>query len=437
MHRCKPLNFLAAIILTGLTIFVNPGAAYGNPEYTAEPEPPLVERDSGSEDLLAPNIRTVSPSTEWIFHKTPDNQHPDENEQQLVWLMNRARSNPTAEGIWLATLYDQYISYSPGCAGAGSNADLCYVAAAMDYWRVDREQLKSEFDSYDTMPPAAFDVRLYRAAKSHSDYQIDIDGQGHSGQFDRIDDEGFEFIRARGNVFSYSLSAVYGHAGFNIDWGNDGGDGSGMQPSRGHRLAIMSIDGDYTNFGIAAVSETTPGKSVGPLVITGNYCRANAGMSDHYNRFLVGTVWSDRDNDSLYDPGEGIGNVTVMPDQGSYYALTSDSGGYALPITTAGRYDVTFSGGSLNENVVKTVMVGDDSVLLDLVDGSISASSLGENSGPNDSRDNNGGSGGGGCFISGTATNIPILSSFKLMSFCIVLHALTCLAAIRRKSSTI
>ncbi len=437
MYTCRPLTLLAAIILTGLTIFVNPGAVYANPKHTAEPEPPWAEREPGSEDLLPPNIRTVSPSTEWIFHKTPDNQHPDENEQQLIWLMNRARSNPTAEGIWLATLYDQYISYSPGCAGAGLDADLCYVAAAVDYWRVDREQLKSEFASYDTKPPAAFDVRLYRAAKSHSDYLIDIDGQGHSGQFDRIDDEGFEFIRARGNVFSYSLSAVYGHAGFNIDWGNDGGDGTGMQPSRGHRLAIMSIDGDYTNVGIAAVSETTRGKSVGPLVITGNYCRANAGMSDHYNRFLVGTVWSDRDNDRLYDPGEGIGNVTVMPDQGSYYALTSDSGGYALPIITAGRYDVTFSGGSLSENVIKTVMVGDDSVLLDLVDGSSSASSLGEHSGSNDSNHNDGDGGSGGCFISGTATHIPIPSSFKFTIFITVLSALVGLASIRPKSSAI
>lgn len=139
-------------------------------------------------------------------------------------------------------------------------------------------------------------------------------------------------------------------------------------------------------------------------------------------------------SDSLYDPGEGIGDVTVMPDQGTYYALTSNSGGYALPITAAGRYEVTFSGGGLSENVVATVMVGDDSVLLDLVDGSSTASSLGENSGPHDSRDKNGG-GGGGCFISGAATNIPILSSFKFMIFITIISALIGLASLRPKSS--
>ncbi len=31
---------------------------------------------------------------EWTFHKSTDGAHPDGNEQQMVWLMNRARSNP-------------------------------------------------------------------------------------------------------------------------------------------------------------------------------------------------------------------------------------------------------------------------------------------------------------------------------------------------------
>lgn len=432
MIKYNIISFLIAIILIGMTIIVNPDTTYGNSDYPAAPNPPWAEREPGAETSFPQTIRAVSPSTEWGYHKTPDNQHPDENEQQFVWLMNRARSNPAAEGVWLANLYDQYISYAPGCGGAGSNADLCYIARSMDYWGVDRGQLQTEFASYDAKPPAAFDVRLYHAAKAHSDYLIDIDGQNHTGQFDRIDDEGFDYIRARGNVFSYSLSAVYGHAGFNVDWGNDGGDGSGMQPSRGHRLAIMSIDGDYTNVGIAAVPESTPGKSVGPQVTTGNFCNANAGTSDHHNRFLVGTVWSDKDSDSLYDPGEGIGNVTVMPDHGTYYAVTGSSGGYALPINMAGTYEVTFSGAVLGENVVKTVMIGDDSVLLDLVDGSSSAISPGDTSGSINSSSDDGG-GGGGCFIAGMANTVPILSPY-IFTICIaIIISMNFLAAIRRK----
>ena len=82
-------------------------------------------------------------------------------------------------------------------------------------------------------------------------------------------------LNAAGIVFSYSKHAVYGHAAFNIDWGLDGGDGSGMQPGRGHRMAIMAVNADYPNFGIAVVPESNSGTAVGPQVITGNFCLAN------------------------------------------------------------------------------------------------------------------------------------------------------------------
>ena len=171
-------------------------------------------------------------------------------------------------------------------------------------------------------------------------------------------------------MFSYSKTALYGHAAFNIDWGNDGGDGSGMQPGRGHRKAIMALDGDYTNVGIAVVPESNPGTTVGPQVITGNYCRANIGAADHYNRFIVGTVWTDSNNNSLYDPGEGIAGVSAMPDMGGFYAVASDSGGYAIPITSSGTYTVTFSGPAISGSVERDITVGSQSALLDLVYGS-------------------------------------------------------------------
>ena len=85
--------------------------------------------------------------------------------------------------------------------------------------------------------------------------------------------------------------------------------------------------------------------------------------------------------------------MTVMPDRGTYYAITSIAGGYALPITASGTYEVTFSGSALNGEVVTTVMIGNDSVLLDLVDDSFSTSPSDEGSG----------GGGGGCFIAATS----------------------------------
>ena len=388
----------AAVIIIWLTLLVSPGTAYGNPESFPEPNPPLIEREAEPVTHHPTASRAVIPSVEWEYHKTSDNRHPDGNEQQLMWLMNRARSNPTVEGIWLADIYDQYYTYLPDCSQVTEDIDYCYIAGALDHWGVDLDLLQNEFAGYNSKPPAAFDVRLYRAAKNHSEYLISIDDQNHTGQFDRIDDENFSYRQARGNVFSYSLGTIYGHAAFNVDWGGKKGSvgGSGMQSPPGHRLAIMSVDGDYTNVGIAAVPESNAATAVGPLVITGNYCEANITAGNHYNRFLVGTVWTDKDNDNLFDPGEGIGDVTVMPDQGTYYAVTSDAGGYALPITAPGTYDIAFSGSALSGDIVKTVMIGDDSVLLDLVDAS-NAKSPADDASDEDS--GGGGGGGGGCFI--------------------------------------
>ena len=288
-----------------------------------------------------------APTTEWTYHKTTDGAHPDGNEQAMMWLMNRARSDPPQEGVWLAT------------------TDIPDIAFPRDAFGVDTDLLQQEFASYDAKPPAAFDVRLYNAAEAHSQYLISIDGQNHDGQFDRIDDAGFHYgggsgYSARGSVFSYADSALNAHGAFNIDWG--GGPPDGMQDSRGHRKAIMSLDGDYTNVGIAMVPENDPDTRVGPLVTTGNYCHASSGSANHYNRFLVGTVWNDTDENGRYDPGEGIGGVTVMPDAGTYYAITADSGGYAIPVD-AGSYEVIFSG---PVDAVRNVTVGSESVLLDV-----------------------------------------------------------------------
>ena len=317
-------------------------------ERVPEPNPPVIELDIPE----APSARALepypapspTPSTEWSYHKTSDNLHPDGNEQQMLWLLNRARSNPTQEGIWLATISDPDI------------------AAARTFWGVDLSVLQAAFAAIPVRPPAAFDVRLYTAAKAHSDYLISIDDQTHTGQFDRIDAAGFKYTAAAGIVFSYSEHTVYGHAGFNIDWGSGP---YGMQDPPGHRNAIMSTNTYYSNVGYAVVPENDISTQVGPQVITGNLAYANTGYPDHFNRFIVGTVWEDTNSNGQYDPGEGLAGVTVMPDSGTYYAVTGNSGGYAVP-ADAGTYTVSFSGGELVGAYTRSVAVGTSSVLQDL-----------------------------------------------------------------------
>ncbi|UCF93936.1 MAG: DUF4214 domain-containing protein [Desulfobacterales bacterium] len=363
---CRARFFLAfTLTLIGSAYPVLASHPSANPTFTSLPNfsptaaadhlrapqlnPPKVDLGRALKDFIPDEPSAETPATEWMLHKTADGAHPDGNEQQLIWLMNRARHDPTAEGIWLATVDDPDI------------------ANARSYFSVDLVVLQNEFAGYDSKPPAAFDVRLYEAAKAHSDDLILRDAQDHDGQFDRIQAVGFVFNAARGCVFSYSQNASYGHAAFNIDWG---WDEDGMQTGRGHRMAIMSIDGDYTNVGIAAVREADSSTSVGPWVITGNYCNARTSVTDHYNRFLVGTVWTDSNGNSMFDPTEGISGVTVRPDHGTYYAVTSNSGGYAIPLLASGEYQVSFSGSSLPSEIVQGITVGAASVLLDLLVGS-------------------------------------------------------------------
>lgn len=350
------------------------------------PDPARTMRHSAAAELSAQPLLRAAPTSEWTLHKTADHLHPDGNEQQMLWLLNRARSNPAQEGVWLATATDDD------------------VAGGRDYFGVDVQQLQAEFAQYAAKPPAAFDARLYAAAQVHSLDLIARNAQDHNGQFAAIDDAGFAYMAARGNVFAYAESALNAHAAFNIDWG--GNDGSGMQAGRGHRMAVMAVDGDYTNVGLAVVANSNNGN----LVVTGNYCRASTQNADHHNRFLVGTVWADANANDRYDPGEGLGQITVRPDEGTYYAVTADNGGYALPILSPGTYTVTFSGAALDADATRSVTLADRSVLLDLLasDSSPPADDGdpptpddpdGDGDSGGDSSSGDSGGGGGGCFI--------------------------------------
>jgi hypothetical protein len=329
-------------LLTTLFCSTSPAFAQQAPAL----EPPVRDFSAGLEDAHTTSQFHISAATtEWTFHKTTDGQHPDGIEQARLWLINRARQEPATEGVWLAT---------------STEAD---IADGRAFFGVDLTLLQSEFAALDAKPPAAFDVRLYNAARAHSEDLIARDAQDHTGQFDLVDTSGFQYTRARGNVFSFADSALNAHAAFNIDWG--GSDGTGMQTGRGHRQAIMAIDGTYSNVGIAAIADNDPSTSVGPLVMTGNYAVADTSAANHYNRFVVGTVWQDLNANDRYDPGEGFTGVIVTPDQGTFFAVTSVGGGYAIPITAPGDYTLTFSGGGIGADVTKSVTVGTVSALLD------------------------------------------------------------------------
>jgi len=318
----------------------------------ATPNPPIIlpKDQAVTQSVQQLQQELSAPTMEWTNHKSLDGLNPDFGEQRMMWLMNRARADPTAEGIWLAESNDPD------------------VANGRTFFNVDLNELKAAFAALLAKPPAAFDIRLHDASELHSLDLIARDAQDHTGQFDKVNASGFSCNGGSVSVFSFSDSALNAHAALNIDWGNGP---FGMQDPPGHRNAIMGVwpfaGPGLTNVGLAMVAENDSQTNVGPLVFSGAYCQA--GGSDH-NRFLVGTIWDDQDMDGDYDEGEGLAGVTVMPDQGSFYAITGEAGGYAIPITAAGTYAVNFSGGALGGGSVdKSVAVGADSALLDVLAG--------------------------------------------------------------------
>src|SRR5439155_2944826 len=77
--------------------------------------------------------------------------------------------------------------------------------------------------------------------------------------------------------------------------------------------------------------------------------------------FVTGVVYDDKDEDGFYSLGEGLKDVRIDVDAGStYYAVTTASGGYTIPITGApGLVNVTATAapGTPAEHVVGTQTV--------------------------------------------------------------------------------
>jgi hypothetical protein len=102
-----------------------------------------------------------------------------------------------------------------------------------------------------------------------------------------------------------------------------------------------------------------------------------------------------------------------MPDKGAYYAVTGESGGYAIPILSADVYQLTFAGGDLTGVFTQAATVGAASVLLDLEYYTASSTSQpvnggtgGGSSGAGVESSASGGGGGGGCLIGTVAEGI-------------------------------
>ncbi|HWB05351.1 MAG TPA: hypothetical protein VG796_20120 [Verrucomicrobiales bacterium] len=279
---------------------------------------------------------------------------PTDEEQYYLELINRSRANPGAEGLRIANTTDSSIRSQLN----GHNVNL--------------EMFKAEMNAIPASGPLAINAQLTAVARAQSEYQF---AQGKELHVDALGRGVFERVAASGyvplapyfpveNAFVSSLSTPFGHAAFEVDWGADPVTQmslGGMQDPRKHRVNIHA-GWREVGVGIYNGSKTVGGSIVGPQVITQIY-GLPAGAPTPY---VTGVASFDLNGNGFYDPGEGIGGVTVNVSGSVWHAVTSSSGGYAVPVVeAAGPLTVAFSG--LGFNAIKPVAVtGTRSVKVDL-----------------------------------------------------------------------
>ncbi len=257
---------------------------------------------------------------------------PSSQEQYLLELINAARANPAAEGQLLANVTDSEI--------------LRYYKS----YSVSTGQLISDFNGYAAKPPLALNADLMASSRVQSLYQASAGVQTHNSAdgstFDkRITAQGYQWSGIGENIYAYAENPFFGHVGLMADWG---------VPSLDHRANLMNTDASmptYREIGISCVASSIT--NFGPLVITEDF----GTPSDATIAYVTGVVYQDNNGSGSYDEDEGLAGVTVTPDGGNYYAVTSSAGGFVIPLPTSGSgtLTITASGGPLGAPRTKTV----------------------------------------------------------------------------------
>jgi uncharacterized protein YkwD len=297
----------------GLVAFAALVGAQADAPIAPPPAPPVIT--SASLSFSAPKTTTA----QLYSIGSPTNE-----EQYYLELINRARANPTAEGIRMATTTDQQ------------------VRNAYNSFGVNLVLMQAQFATILPAPPLSMNATLTTAARAHSQNMLQNNYQGHDGPDGTLTTRLQNYTAgANGwsvgeNVYAYSKSVWYGHAGFQVDWGGTAATG-GMQSPPGHRLNIHSTG--FREVGIGVVLGSNG--SVGPQLVTQDF-----GSRGGLLPFVTGVVYRDLNSNGFYDPGEGLGGVTVNVSNSNSYAVTANSGGYSVPVPGSGNYTVTFSGGS-------------------------------------------------------------------------------------------
>jgi Calx-beta domain/Cysteine-rich secretory protein family/Domain of unknown function (DUF4114)/SdrD B-like domain len=254
---------------------------------------------------------------------------PTAQAQEMFELVNRLRQMPQAELNLLLNSGDPKI------------------AQALQQFGVDRSLLAQQWRTLVSVAPLAWSAELATSAATHNAQMIAADTQSHRlpGEADllqRAINAGYAATRVGENIFAFSESVLFGHAGFAIDWGNDPQSIGGIQNPAGHRELLLS--GSYREIGIAITAENDSKTQVGPLVISQEF--GNRTALDN-KAWLLGVAFQDLNSDGFYQAGEGVSGIDVevrsasQPNSAPVITTTLDAGGYQT-LLNPGQYQINF-----------------------------------------------------------------------------------------------
>ena len=209
--------------------------------------------------------------------------------------------------------------------------------------------------------PLAFDGDLNEAAEGHSAWMIATDtfshtGSGGSTAGQRMTAAGYAFTGswAWGENIAYATTRSPTGYQDEVQLLH-----TNLMNSSGHRANILNDT--YREAGLGVVIGDYGGRE--SMFVTEDFAKSGT------STFLTGVAFDDKDGDKFYDPGEGLGALTVTAKSSAgltYTTTTMNAGGYDMVLPT-GTYTVTFSGAGIATTTMQA-SVGSKNVKLDLVD---------------------------------------------------------------------
>ena len=209
--------------------------------------------------------------------------------------------------------------------------------------------------------PLAFNGDLNEAAEQHSAWEIATDTFSHTGSGGST--AGQRMANA-GYVFSGAWSW-----GENIAWASLRGDPgyqdevlllhNSLMTSAPHKANMLNVNFKEVGLGI----EVGQYQQWQAAFITEDFAKSGTAT------FLTGVAYSDKDGDKFYDPGEGLGGLTVTltSSSGARFTTTTEfAGGYDIALAP-GTYSLVFSGSGIVTTAPQQFTINSLNVKVDLV----------------------------------------------------------------------